>query len=405
MLWVALDIEVCDDPAWLEMEDIDPRAMSRLVRLAQIAKRNDPSGGRICRRDGGPMGALDLARVHERSSDAAPAWERFISEATRLGFLCQVDGYVALTDWDTRWGKKPSDESGAVAERKRLQRERDGLAKERAEFEALKASLQAPPSDVTPCHAPVTPPSQRFTQHSTAQHEHSMPPLTPPPGGAGEGASEEIEGNEGDEGEPKVDSECLRAAQALHGQALPAKAERKIRDEVQALLQAGHPPDAIGAWCRQACEDLRRDPAGLNLPVYGVPRRMHQLAAGPAVSAPSSPGHRPGCGCPVCGIADDIVRWGLRLPMPSGGKPTPAAIAGLEQCCRTAAAERLLPGLTAAQVQAGIVEALHQVTDVAPHVQATCTALADRLSKSPPGRASPSAKRSSTPEPVPAHAG
>ena len=391
MLWVAFDIELCDDPAWLELEDIDPRAMSRLVRLAQIAKRNDPSGGRLCRRDGGPMCALDLARVHERSADAAAAWERFLSEAIRLGFLCELDGCLALVDWDTRWGKKPSDESGAVAERKRLQRERDRLAKERAEIEALKASLQGPLNDVTPCHAPVTPPTvtpvtpchgRHAAQHSTAQHEHSSTPPSPPPGGAGAGSGQE---NEGDEGEPKVVSDCLSAAQALHGQALPAKAERKVRDEVEALLQAGHPPDAIGAWCRQACEDLLRDPAGLNVPVYGIPRRMRQFSTAPPADAPALAGgakpsrHPARCRCPVCGVVEDIVRWSLDQP----------DIANLEAGCRHFASKRFLPGLSGDQVLEGIIEALRLVDDVQPHVRSACRSLAERLGATKSFSASP----------------
>lgn len=414
MLWVAFDIELCDDPAWLELEDIDPRAMSRLVRLAQIAKRNDPSGGRLCRRDGGPMCALDLARVHERSADAAAAWERFLSEAIRLGFLCELDGCLALVDWDTRWGKKPSDESGAVAERKRLQRERDRLAKERAEIEALKASLQGPLNDVTPCHAPVTPPTvtpvtpchgRHAAQHSTAQH--SSTPPSPPPGGAGAGAGRE---NEGDEGEPKVVSDCLRLAQALHGQALPAKAERKVRDEVEALLQAGHPPDAIGAWCRQACDDLRRDPNGLNVPVFGISRRMRQLASAPPSETPPAgqakpPRHRVGCRCPVCGIVDDIVRWGLDVPVPPGGNLSSEDLRSLERACQASATERFLPGLSPDQVRSGIVEALRLVDDVQPHIRAACSALAKHLGKNTPGRASPGPRRPATPESAPVPAG
>jgi hypothetical protein len=380
-IWVTFDIEILDDPSFVALASANPEYPWRWMRIIQFAKRANEKG-RVLRADGRPVTARDLALAHDRNTSTEELWRDLLATCVEEGLLIEEDGIYRVYDW-RRWHRKPSDMPDAVAERVRRHRQNRGVT------------------------GRYVTPGNECNASEQSRAEHSSTPPSPPPGGAGAGAGQE---NEGDEGEPKVVSDCLSAAQALHGQALPAKAERKVRDEVEALLQAGHPPDAIGAWCRQACEDLRRDPNGLNVPVFGISRRMRQLASAPPSETPPAgqakpPRHRVGCRCPVCGIVDDIVRWGLDVPVPPGGKPSPDDLRSLEQACQASATERFLPGLSPDQVRSGIVEALRLVDDVQPHVRAACSALAKHLGKNTPGRASPGPRRSVTSESVPVHSG
>lgn len=401
--YVMCPIDLLDEAWFKRLRPRFPDLAERVFRLAILGQAMQPSNGRILGSRSTPLEAEDIAsRCGAWSEEEAATWQELLAALADVGVIRRHEEggweFARRTDW---WR----------------------LTKETSEYQAVKKAKQranqAPRgSAISPCppvSPPCPPPVPQMSPPNTCIHESGkrkeergiVPPPSPPPVGAGAGAGRE---NEGDEGEPKVFSECLRLAQALHGQALPAKAERKVRDEVEALLQAGHPPDAIGAWCRQACEDLRRDPNGLNVPVFGISRRMRQLATAPPSETPPAgqakpPRHRVGCRCPVCGIVDDIVRWGLDVPVPPGGKPSPDDLRSLEQACQASATERFLPGLSPDQVRSGIVEALRLVDDVQPHVRAACSTLAKHLGKNTPGRASPGPRRSATFEPVPANAG
>lgn len=411
-LWVPLDIEFCDDPGFIELECGDPRALSRLARLLQLTRRYGEDG-RICRRDGRLATPHDLALIAERRPDTAPDWERFLLEAARVGLLEQVDGGFRFADWADRWSVG---ETAAAAERKRLQRDREALARERAELEVLRSAVAVTPPDDDDAAglAPVTPPSQPVTPgHAASQdvtpheHEHEQiheqrhehAPPTPPPGGTA-GAPSEVD---------LVTAECLELVQRFHGSALPQKLERGLAAAVRDLLLAGAAGPRVLEACRRAIAELTADDGGMGQPAYGVASRLKRYAgdAPPANDGTSGRGtaiHQTTCKCQACQLAREVERWGDDLPLPPRGAPG-GSLADqqlLEDFCRRN--HPFLANLPEPTLGACIAEALDQVRDVRPHVRDTVRHLAQHLRARAAPRATPGPRLSPThrhaPEPA-----
>lgn len=146
MLWAALDLDILEDPAFVELEDEVPGAFWLWVRVLQQAKRVN-QGGLVLRADGRPLTARDLYRIHRTAS--LETWEGLLDRCVELELLSLRDGIYRVMDW-RRWHRSPSDMPDQVAAR---------VAQHRARQRAQQACNGAPEPPVTPCNEsndPVT---------------------------------------------------------------------------------------------------------------------------------------------------------------------------------------------------------------------------------------------------------
>lgn len=137
MLWTPLDLDILEDPAFIELEDEVPGAFWCWIRVIQQAKRVNQQG-LVLRADGRPLTAKDLHRIHRATS--LDAWQGILDRCVELELLVLDDGAYQVCDW-RRWHKAPSDMPDQVAER---------VARHRAakQAETLQEALH-PPLHVT----------------------------------------------------------------------------------------------------------------------------------------------------------------------------------------------------------------------------------------------------------------
>lgn len=148
MLYVMFDIEILDEPAFLDLADTDPGHPWRYLRLVQIAKRANEKG-RVLSPNGIPLDARSLSRVHEGRGVSPEVWEQFLAQCLNLSLLAWDDlaGCYQVTNW-RRWHRPPSSEPEAVAERVARHRERRKTAQQSQSDDNGK--------DVTTCNESVT---------------------------------------------------------------------------------------------------------------------------------------------------------------------------------------------------------------------------------------------------------
>ena len=118
MIWAALDLDILDDPAFIELEDEVPGAFWLWCRILQQAKRVNQHG-LVLRADGRPLTAKDLRRIHPAAS--LDTWEGLVDRCVELELLEFRDGIYQIADW-RRWHRSPSDDREQVAARVRRHR-------------------------------------------------------------------------------------------------------------------------------------------------------------------------------------------------------------------------------------------------------------------------------------------
>lgn len=156
MIWASLDLDILEDPAFMELEEEVPGAFWLWVRILQQAKRVNQQG-LVLRADGRPLGPRELQRIHHVAS--LDTWAGLLDRCVELELLALEDGVYRIVDW-RRWHKSPSDHPAQVSAR---------VAKHRANRRGIKSEDNVT-SDVTACNACN---ECNDTQHSTAQQVHN----------------------------------------------------------------------------------------------------------------------------------------------------------------------------------------------------------------------------------------
>lgn len=142
MIWATLDLDILEDPAFVELEDEVPGSFWCWVRLLQVAKRVNQQG-LVLRADGRPLTAQDLHRIHRATS--LQAWEGILDRCVELELLALDEGAYRIVDW-RRWHRTPSDQPEQVAAR---------VARHRA---AKRTAHEPTDEPVTTCNEDVTTP-------------------------------------------------------------------------------------------------------------------------------------------------------------------------------------------------------------------------------------------------------
>ena len=83
MLWASIDVDIVDDPTFLELSEADPRNMLRFLRLVQIAKKA-LADGNILLPDGRPATNKTLARAHRETERK---WIKFMEVCQNLNLI------------------------------------------------------------------------------------------------------------------------------------------------------------------------------------------------------------------------------------------------------------------------------------------------------------------------------
>ena len=184
-LFATLDIDLPEDPAYIDLYDAHPGHPWRMIRLVSLAKRANQRG-RILRTDGVPLDARALARIHDgRGSELVELWESFLALCIKLGLLLwnQDDACYQIRHW-RRGHRSESDMPEARRERKRRSRDREVRQAPRRPVEPpprdntprepVQDSIPAdPPRDMAQCHG-CHDTEQSIAEHSRdiAEHHH-----------------------------------------------------------------------------------------------------------------------------------------------------------------------------------------------------------------------------------------
>lgn len=116
MTWFKLYDEFADDPKMLSLDD---GMVVIWLRLMCLANRNEAERGVIAR---APRAGL-AKQLYTTPEQLNAALELFASDEYRM-LTVRDDGAIALTNWNKRNARKPSDAPAAVADRKRRHAER-----------------------------------------------------------------------------------------------------------------------------------------------------------------------------------------------------------------------------------------------------------------------------------------
>lgn len=183
-LFATLDIDICEDAAYLDLYDAHPGHPWRMIRLVSLAKRANQRG-RILRTDGVPLDAKALARLHDgKGLELIELWESFLALCVELGLLdwMEEEACYKIRHW-RRWHRSESDMPEARRERKRRSREGDVAPRytpkpdqthprDSAPKKGLADSIPGtPPRDIAlghGCHDT----EQSIAEHSRAEHHH-----------------------------------------------------------------------------------------------------------------------------------------------------------------------------------------------------------------------------------------
>lgn len=145
MLWASIDVDLIDDPTFLELCQEDGSNFTRFLRLVQVAKRAQ-TDGQIVLTDGRPATAKAIALIHREPADV---WERFFALCVSLELIEWNDkqGCWEIIDW-RRWHRSPSDFKESVKVRVDRYRQRK---------QGSNGSLQHCNGTVTTGNDPETP--------------------------------------------------------------------------------------------------------------------------------------------------------------------------------------------------------------------------------------------------------
>lgn len=125
MFWAYLDIDILDDPAFLDLRELNEGHPWRFLRLIQVAKKANYKG-LVVRQDGREAyQTKHLAHIHDGPGvKFVRIWDSFLQECVRLSLIewDATESAWKISDW-RRWHRSPSDTPESINGRVKKYRE------------------------------------------------------------------------------------------------------------------------------------------------------------------------------------------------------------------------------------------------------------------------------------------